>query len=62
MAWKDCLQGQEMRNIHSHKKSKREREGWQSLERRERENGRKTRGEKMAADSGQSDRREERGR
>lgn len=44
------------------KVKEREREGWQRLERRERENGRKTRGEKMAADSGQSDRREERGR
>lgn len=44
------------------KVKERERRLAKAREARERENGRKTRGEKMAADSGQSDRREERGR
>ena len=54
MAWKDCLQGKEMRNIHSQKKRQRKRgEGWQQME-RERMGGRPE-GGKMAEDSGQSD-------
>lgn len=56
-----------MRNIHSHIERQRKRESgrerWQQMEReKEREDGRKTRGGKVAEDSGQSDGGEERGR